>query len=97
MPWRGAPAARRQQRPVQRTGAEAGAAAAGFLWAARLAAWEAAKDTELGTRAPAAIAKTTGRMEKFLGCMAFRGITKIVADRASICDEARKRDRMGWI
>src|SRR5437868_4672797 len=55
------------------TGAEAGAAAAGFAWVARLAAWEAAKDIELGTRAPAAIARTTGRMEKVLDFMGAQG------------------------
>jgi hypothetical protein len=55
-------------------GAGAGTAAAGFLWAAGLAAWcAAAKDAEPGTRAPAAIATTSEGRRKPLVCMAFMG------------------------
>ena len=54
-------------------------AAATFLFDAGLVGWcPAAKDAELGSMVPAAIAKMTGKMEKVLVCMAFLGRAPIV-------------------
>ena len=66
------------------SGGAAFTVAAAFLWGAGLVAWcRAAKDAEFGTRAPAAMTKRKGRMEKVLICMALTGRTPNVADRKS--------------
>ena len=49
----------------------------------------AAKDAELGARAPVVIAKRIGRMEKVLVCMAFSERAPIVAYRRRLSIEHR--------